>query len=82
MIETGRKFPSDRVLEKIAAALNVRAIDLFSQQANDVVSLQIGLVKNIHSEILGDITRLLEKRVDTLEKNASFDAARPMGALG
>jgi transcriptional regulator with XRE-family HTH domain len=71
MIETGRKFPSDRILERIAGALNVRAVDLFTQQAGDVVSLQIGLVKNIHHEILNDITKLMEKRVDTLERNSS-----------
>jgi transcriptional regulator with XRE-family HTH domain len=71
MIETGRKFPSDRVLERIAEALNVRAVDLFTQQADNVVSLQIGFVKNIHSEILGDITKLMEKRVEDIELNGS-----------
>jgi transcriptional regulator with XRE-family HTH domain len=69
MIETGRKFPSDRLLERIAQALNVSAVDLFSRQSDNVVSLQLGLVKNIHREILSDITTLISSRMDTLERN-------------
>jgi transcriptional regulator with XRE-family HTH domain len=68
MIETGRKFPSDRLLERIAQALNVRAVDLFTQQSDNIVSLQIGLIRNIHNEILGDITTLMANRIDALEK--------------
>jgi hypothetical protein len=55
-------------LEKIAQALNVRAIDLFTQQSDNIVSLQIGLIRNIHSEILSDITTLMVNRMDAVEK--------------
>jgi transcriptional regulator with XRE-family HTH domain len=71
MIETGRKFPSDRLLERIAQALNVRAVDLFTQQSDNIVSLQIGLIRNIHTDILSDIATLMANRIDALEKNNS-----------
>ena len=32
LIEQGRKFPSPRILERIAAALNIHSIELFSQE--------------------------------------------------
>jgi transcriptional regulator with XRE-family HTH domain len=68
MIETGRKFPSDRILEKIAGALGINAIDLFSCQINNAVALQVELVKSLHIEILNDITVLITNRMAELEK--------------
>jgi transcriptional regulator with XRE-family HTH domain len=68
MIETGRKFPSDRILEKIAGALGINTIDLFSCQVNNVVALQVELIKSLHLKILSDITVLLNTRMEELEK--------------
>jgi transcriptional regulator with XRE-family HTH domain len=68
IIETGRKFPSDRILEKIAVALNINAIDLFADQTDKVVSLQVDLIKNIHTNILNDIADLIEGRILALDK--------------
>ena len=67
MIETGRKFPSDRILEKIAAALNINAIDLFASQ-NDGAALHAELIKTLHEEILSDVTSLIQSRIEALEK--------------
>jgi transcriptional regulator with XRE-family HTH domain len=73
MIETGRKFPSDRILEKMAQALNINAIDLFEVKTDAAVSLQAELIKKIHNDVLNDITLLIENRIIDIENTVSPD---------
>lgn len=63
LIETGKKFPSDRILEKIAYALNIETIDLFSTHVDVDILLQVGLIEEIYNDILSEITTLLQERV-------------------
>jgi transcriptional regulator with XRE-family HTH domain len=70
MIERGRKFPSDRLLEKVAEALGVNAVDLFSCQAEGIVTLHIELLKSLHQEILNDLTSFMVKRMEKLEEKS------------
>ena len=73
MIETGKKFPSDSILEKVAKALGINTIDLFTCQADNIVALQIELVKDLHYKILNDITVLITNRMEELEKVNSLN---------
>jgi transcriptional regulator with XRE-family HTH domain len=63
-IETGRKFPSVEMLEKIANALNIDTPMLFSME-----SLQISSMNNLHEEIVGDITQLISDYMTKKLKN-------------
>jgi len=67
MIETGRKFPSDGMLEKIAGALGVEPEALFSGQSGVEIALQVRLLQGVYKEIHEDITRLLVSRIAELE---------------
>jgi transcriptional regulator with XRE-family HTH domain len=67
MIESGRKFPSDKMLERIAAALGIDASALFSAHVNTDISLQINLLQETYKNISSDITRLLDSRIASLE---------------
>jgi len=68
MIESCKKFPSDKMLERIAGALGIKADLLFSTQINTDISLQISLLKDVYTEIYADITKLLNTRISKLEK--------------
>jgi transcriptional regulator with XRE-family HTH domain len=61
LIETGKKFPSTRMLERIADALNVDTTELFSlKPARTEVKQQI------QGKILADIEEILSRRLGEL----------------
>jgi transcriptional regulator with XRE-family HTH domain len=64
VIETGKKFPSTAMLERIAAALDVDTLELFS-----IKSIQVSSILTFRGQILSDIDQLLEKRFDEMEKS-------------
>jgi transcriptional regulator with XRE-family HTH domain len=53
-IEAGRKFPSVEMLERIADALEIDTLDLFSKE-----SIQITAINDLHEEIVGDIAQII-----------------------
>ncbi|MDR1317164.1 MAG: helix-turn-helix domain-containing protein [Spirochaetales bacterium] len=53
-IEAGRKFPSVKMLERIATALHLDTPELFSMQ-----SIQMASINCLEKEILGEITQLV-----------------------
>lgn len=64
-IEIGKKFPSLRMLEQIAAALNVQPLQLFqidapetNQDRLDISALKKSLAKNISSAIEASLAEL------------------------
>jgi transcriptional regulator with XRE-family HTH domain len=62
LIETGRKFPSTRMLERIAEALNVDTTALFSlKPARTEAS------RRIKEQILADMGEILTKRLGELD---------------
>jgi transcriptional regulator with XRE-family HTH domain len=64
VIETGKKFPSTGMLERIAAALEVDTPELFSMKP-----IQFSSIRSFRGQILADIGNLLEKRFTELEEN-------------
>jgi transcriptional regulator with XRE-family HTH domain len=64
VIETGKKFPSTSMLERIAAALEVDTPELFSMKP-----VQLSSIRSFRSQILADIDRVLEKKFTELEEN-------------
>jgi transcriptional regulator with XRE-family HTH domain len=59
LIETGRKFPSIDMLEKIARALQIDTLELFSVQPIPVDEA----IKNLKKEILAEVERLVSSRL-------------------
>jgi transcriptional regulator with XRE-family HTH domain len=62
MIELEKKFPSVDMLEKIAAALEIDAPELFS-----VEGLPADSLKKLHREILADFEKILNQRLRDLQ---------------
>jgi len=59
MIELGKKFPSDEVLERIAKALKIEPTDLFSQfcfQIEDVRIFQKSITDSIEQAVKTQIS--------------------------
>jgi len=56
MIEAEKRFPTDTMLEKIAAAFNKEPCELFS-----VVPMK----KEWQKEVLADLAELITKKIDT-----------------
>jgi transcriptional regulator with XRE-family HTH domain len=61
LIETGKKFPSTKMLERIADALNVDTPELFSLKSVNTKTKQY-----IKEEILEDIEKILSLRLNEL----------------
>lgn len=60
LIEVGKSFPSLPMLEKIAAALCIDALDLFDKDC--MVSID---KESLKTEVLGQITRVVEEAFDS-----------------
>ena len=62
MIETSRQYPTPEVLERIAAALNIEAYELFSilPTAETIVER---LQKDIINEVRKVVTEILNKKI-------------------
>ena len=61
MIETGRKFPSTQMLEKIAFALNIDTPELFSAKA-----LHMETAEQLQKDILLDLQKIITKKINHL----------------
>jgi transcriptional regulator with XRE-family HTH domain len=61
LIETGKKFPSTRMLERIADALNVDTTELFSLKLARTETKQ-----QVQGKILADIEEILSRRLGEL----------------
>jgi len=67
MIETKNKFPSPEMLERIASALGIDTIDLFSTEINlpeTMKTYRKAALKNIKSLLI----KILDEKLDDLEK--------------
>ena len=62
LIETGRRFPSVNMLERIAKALKKDSVELFS-----IRHIEMARKKNLKTVILADIERILTTRLDESE---------------
>jgi transcriptional regulator with XRE-family HTH domain len=59
MIETGKQFPSTEMMEKIAGALEIDTLELFSARPVPVDES----LRNLKKEILGEIEKLVAARL-------------------
>ena len=66
-IETGKRFPTDTMLGKIAVALEVRAHELFSP-----VHYEKKLEKDWQTQVLIDLENFIHKRIAALKKSTSL----------
>jgi transcriptional regulator with XRE-family HTH domain len=62
LIETGKRFPSLKMLEKLAEGLNVDTTELFSLNP-----LKMTIKKSLRSKILADIEQILTIRLEEIE---------------
>ena len=58
LIETGRRFPSIKMLEKLADALGIDILELFSKKRINLTNK-----KNLRNAILADINNILTLRL-------------------
>jgi transcriptional regulator with XRE-family HTH domain len=61
LIESGKRFPSVTMLEKIAVALKVDTVELFSMKPDKIPEK-----KALKARILEDIDQILANRLDEL----------------
>jgi len=66
MIELEKKFPSDKVLEKIAHALEIDPTELFSKTCYPTEA-----VKDLHKSILEDIEQVVKSHIIEFEKKVN-----------
>jgi transcriptional regulator with XRE-family HTH domain len=62
LVETGKRFPSVNMLEKIAKALEKDTIELFSLKQDDLVKK-----RTLKTKILADIDAILSLRLNETE---------------
>jgi transcriptional regulator with XRE-family HTH domain len=62
LIETSKRFPSLRMLEKLAEGLNVDTTELFSLNPNKITAK-----KSLRTKILTDIEQILTIRLEEIE---------------
>jgi transcriptional regulator with XRE-family HTH domain len=62
LIETGKRFPSLKMLEKLARGLNIDTTELFS-----LSPIKMMVKKNLRSKILVDIEQILAARLEEVE---------------
>jgi transcriptional regulator with XRE-family HTH domain len=58
LIETGKRFPTPQMIERIAAALEVDTPELFSINSNGKRAISA-----VHAQIIADIDQILNKRL-------------------
>ncbi|AEF81998.1 DNA-binding protein [Leadbettera azotonutricia ZAS-9] len=64
MIETGKKFPSPEMLERIAAALAIDSPDLFSKK-----DYSPDAIKKFEEQVLQDIENVMAARLKELQQD-------------
>jgi transcriptional regulator with XRE-family HTH domain len=57
MIELGKKFPSPQMIERIAFALDIDSVQLFSMEP-----FQIDSIKKLQKDILSDLEKKISNR--------------------
>jgi transcriptional regulator with XRE-family HTH domain len=62
MIETGKRFPTPQMIERIALALEVDTPELFLREIPES-----NPIKAIHEQILADIDQILGKQLGKLQ---------------
>jgi transcriptional regulator with XRE-family HTH domain len=62
LIETGKRFPSLKMLEKLAKGLNIDTTELFSLNP-----IKMMVKKSLQAKILADIEQILTVRLDEIE---------------
>jgi transcriptional regulator with XRE-family HTH domain len=67
-IETGMRFPTPEMLERIALALEIDPPVLFTTEIRPVTETEVLL--KAHKEILADFTKLVTSRIKQLGKEA------------
>lgn len=77
MIETGKKFPSIDMIEKIAEALQVDTLDLFSAQPIPVEEA----LKDLKKEILVEVGKLVSSRLKNFSENCDNPALAGVSAI-
>jgi len=70
MIESEKKFPTPKMLERIAAALEIDAPVLFSLKSYPVS--EGGAIVKFQEQVLNDIAQVIAYRVKELERNAGL----------
>jgi transcriptional regulator with XRE-family HTH domain len=70
MIETGKKFPSIDMLEKIAEALQIDTLELFSAQP---IPMDEAL-KDLKKDILAEVEELISSRLRNFSENRGNSA--------
>ena len=77
MIETERSFPTPEMLERIAAALEIDAPDLFSMKMYP--SEETGSIKQFQERVISDMAQVLSYRLKELEQDTRPDKAPANG---
>jgi transcriptional regulator with XRE-family HTH domain len=67
-IETGKKFPSARMLERLASALRIDTPELFTTQAIQFIPLQHESVSRLYQDILEEIQEIIYAKINKLNK--------------
>jgi transcriptional regulator with XRE-family HTH domain len=62
LIETGKRFPTVRMLEKIAEGLEIDTLQLFSLSSSKITEK-----KALQTKILADIEQILTVRLDEMD---------------
>ena len=70
MIELEKKFPSDKVLERIAYALKIEPVELFSKTC-----FPIEAVITLHKAVLEDIEKAVKNQISKFD--SKYLAAKP-----
>jgi transcriptional regulator with XRE-family HTH domain len=76
MIELGRKFPSPEMLERLAAALEIDNLDLFSPppvRAKNLRKLQNTILPDLEKEIAKAVNKAVKKAVSTVITNYTME---------
>jgi len=72
MIELGRKFPSIEIMERIAAALKIDNLDLFTPPpfpAENLITLRKTFLADLEKEVSKTVNIAVEKAVRTVVNN-------------
>jgi transcriptional regulator with XRE-family HTH domain len=62
MIEIGKKFPSAKMLERIATALNIDTPELFTTEIVKIIPVNNQSIERLYQDVLGDFQKF-EKTV-------------------
>ena len=64
-IENGKRFPTDKMLEKIASALDKKGYELFG-----VVNYEKKMEKDWQNQVLSDLEHFIHDRISKIKENS------------